>query len=109
MAAYSTNALVQNTIYGATNSELDTVCGQARQLVTSIINAKMGLKADLSTVPQVVTDCATLLAAAIVSTSPEDKVESNTYWKQGMIILESMGEEVDSGIRTSGIRVDRFG
>jgi len=100
---------VQNLVYGVTNSDLDTVCGGARDVATSIINAKLGLKVDLSTVPDVVTRCTTLLAAGIISTSPEDKVESNTYWKQGMILLESMGEEVEVSNVYNTISVDGFG
>lgn len=92
-----------------TNTDLDTVCSNARDVATSVINAKLGLKSDLSTVPDVVTRCTTLLAAGIVSTSPEDKVEENTYWKMGMVLLESMGEEVETGSQFGTITVDGFG
>ena len=109
MASYSTNANVQNTVYGVTNSDLDTVCSNARDVATSIINAKLGLKADLSTVPDVVTRCCTLLASGIISTSPEDKVDSNTYWKMGMVLLESLGEETELGSTQITIISEGFG
>lgn len=109
MTSYSSNANVQNLVYGVTNSDLDTVCSNARDVATSIINAKLGYRSDLATVPDVITRCCTLLAAGIISTSPEDKVEANTYWKQGMILLESLGEEAPTGDRYNTITVDGFG
>ena len=109
MASYSSNANVQNLIYGVTNSDLDTACSNARDVSTSVINAKLGYRSDLATVPDVITRCCTLLAAGIISTSPEDKVEANTYWKQGMLLLESLGEEAPEGSRFNTITVDGFG
>ena len=109
MTSYSSNANVQNIIYGVTNSDLDTVCSNARDVATSIINAKLGYRSDLATVPDVITRCCTLLAAGIISTSPEDKVENNTYWKQGLLLLESLGEESPEGSRFNTITVDGFG
>ena len=109
MTSYSSNANVQNIVYGVTNSDLDTVCSNARDVSTSVINAKLGYRSDLATVPDVITRCCTLLAAGIISTSPEDKVESNTYWKQGMLLLESLGEEAPDGNRYNTITVDGFG
>ena len=109
MTSYSSNANIQNLIYGVTNSDLDTVCSNARDVATSIINAKLGYRVDLVTVPDVITRCCTLLAAGIISTSPEDKVEANTYWKQGMILLESLGEETTTGSTYNTITIDGFG
>ena len=109
MASYSSNANVQNTIYGVTNSDLDTICSNARDVATSIINATLGYKSDLATVPDVITRCCTLLAAAIISTSPEDKVDANTYWKQGMLLLSSLGEETETGNKFNTINVEGFG
>ena len=109
MTSYSSNANVQNIVYGVTNSDLDTVCSSARDVATSVINATLGYRSDLATVPDVITRCCTLLAAGIISTSPEDKVENNTYWKQGLILLESLGEESPEGSRFNTITVDGFG
>ena len=109
MTSYSSNANIQNLVYGVINSDLDTVCSNARDVSTSVINAKLGYRSDLATVPDVITRCCTLLAAGIISTSPEDKVESNTYWKQGMLLLESLGEEAPDGNRYNTITVDGFG
>ena len=109
MTSYSSSANIQNLVYGVTNSDLDTVCSNARDVATSIINAKLGYRSDLATVPDVITRCCTLLAAGIISTSPEDKVEANTYWKQGMLLLESLGEESPEGTRYNSIEVNGFG
>ena len=109
MTSYSSNANVQNIVYGVTNSDLDTVCSSARDVATSVINATLGYRSDLATVPDVITRCCTLLAAGIISTSPEDKVENNTYWKQGLLLLESLGEESPEGSRFNTITVDGFG
>lgn len=109
MTSYTSNANVQNTVYGVTNSDLDTVCSNARDVATSIINATLGYKSDLATVPDVITRCCTLLAAGIISTSPEDKVDENTYWKMGMKLLESLGEETTTGSTYNTITVDGFG
>jgi hypothetical protein len=109
LTSYSSNANVQNLVYGVTNSDLDTVCSNARDVSSSVINAKLGYRSDLATVPDVITRCCTLLSAGIISTSPEDKVESNTYWKQGMILLESLGEESPEGTRYNSIEINAFG
>ena len=109
MVSYSTNAQVQNIVYGVTNSDLDTVCSSARDVATSVINATLGYRSDLATVPDVITRCCTLLAAGIISTSPEDKVENNTYWKQGLLLLESLGEESPEGSRYNSIEINGFG
>ena len=109
MTSYSSNANVQNLVYGVTNSDLDTVCSNARDVATSIINAKLGYRSDLATVPDVITRCCTLLAAGIISTSPEDKVDANTYWKQGMLLLDSLGEETTTGSIYNTITIDGFG
>lgn len=109
MTSYSSNANVQNTVYGVTNSELDTVCSNARDVATSVINATLGYKSDLATVPDVITRCCTLLAAGIISTNPGDKVDETTYWKMGMLLLNSLGEEVETGNTTNTISLDGFG
>lgn len=109
MADYSSNSNIQLLVYGVTDSDLDNVCSAARSVSTSVINAKLGYRSDLATVPDVITRCCTLLAAGIISTSPEDKVESNTYWKQGMLLLESLGEETTTGSTYNTITVDGFG
>ena len=88
---------------------MDLACTNARDVATSVINAKLGYRSDLATVPDVITRCCTLLAMGIVSTSPEDKVEANTYWKQGMLLLESLGEESPEGTRYNTITVDGVG
>jgi hypothetical protein len=109
VTSYSTNANVQNTVYGTTNSDLDTVCSNARDIATSIINAKRGYKTDLTTVPDVITRACTLIAAAIVSTGPDQKLEENTYYKTGMLLLDELGEETTEGQRGITIVSEGFG
>ena len=109
MTSYSSNANVQNLVYGVTNSDLDTACSNARDVATSVINATLGYKSDLATVPDVITRCCTLLASAIISTSPEDKVDANTYWKQGMLLLSSLGEETETGNKFNTMTIEGFG
>ena len=109
MTSYSSNANVQNLVYGALNSELDTACSNARDIAPSMINATLGYLSDLATVPDVITRCATLLAAGMISTGPTDKVEETTYWKTGMLLLKSLGEEVVGGNSYNTISVDGFG
>ena len=110
MASYSTNANVQNLVYGTTNSDWDAVCTAARDVATSIINAKLDRTTDIGTASDLVTRCCTLLAAGIVSTSPNDKVESNTYWKQGHLLLEQLkGDDTDDASWGRTIAIERFG
>ena len=100
---------MQNIVYGVTNSDLDTVCSSARDVATSVINATLGYRSDLATVPDVITRCCTFLAAGIVTTSPEDKSGTNPYWEKGMLLLDLLGEESPEGSRYNTITVDGFG
>lgn len=109
MASYSSNANVQNLVYGVTNSDLDTACSNARDVATSIINAKLGLKSDLSTVPDTVTRCCSLLASGIIATGPDDNLDQNAYYKAGMALLEALGEESTEGEIYNTISIDGFG
>ena len=109
MASYSTNANVQNLVYGTTNSDLDTVCSNARDVATSIINAHLNLTNDIASPSNSVTRCCTLLASGIISTSPEDKVENNTYWKMGMELLKSLtGDVTEDAEFWKNITCERF-
>ena len=111
MASYSTDDNVQNLVYGATNNDLDSATTAARDAATSIINSKLGLTSDLSTVPDVVTRCTTLLAAGIVSTGPSQNLSENVYYKAGLALLEQLGEEAvgESQDIYPSIHVEGFG
>lgn len=111
MASYSTDANTQNLVYGTTNTDLNAASTAARDVATSMINSKLGLTADLATVPDVVTRCATLLAAGIVSTGPTQKLEENTYWKTGLALLDQLGEETTSEDQDAypSIHIEGFG
>jgi len=95
LASYSTNANVQNLVYGATNTDLDASCTAARDAATSVINAKLNLTSDLASPSSQVTRCCTLLAAGIISSTPTDR-ETNSYWKLGMSLLDSLMGEIDT-------------
>jgi len=98
LASYSTNANVQNLIYGTTNSDLDTASSNARDVATSIINSHLNLTADISSPSDAVARCCTLLAAGILSTSPDENLEQNGYYKAGMALLASLkGDNPNDG------------
>ena len=109
MASYSSNANVQNLVYGTTNSELDTASSNARDIATSIINANQGYKSDFSTVPDVITRACTLIAAGFLSTGPDEDIEKNGYYKSGMLLLESLGEETLEGDKYNTMTIGGFG
>ena len=109
MASYSTNANVQNLVYGTTNSDLDTASSNARDIATSIINAKLGYKSDISTVPDVITRACTLISAGFLASGPDSDIAQNGYYKSGMLLLDSLGEEAPEGIKFNTITVDGFG
>jgi len=109
MTSYSTNANVQNLVYGLTNSDLDTVCSNARDVATSIINSHLNIDADLASPSNAVTRACTMIAAGIISTSPDENLEQNGYYKAGMILLESLrGDVTTDGPWGTTIPVDRF-
>jgi hypothetical protein len=110
MTSYSSNANVQNLVYGTTNSDWDAASTAARDVATSVINAKLDRTTDIASASDLVTRCCTLLAAGILSTSPSDKVGENTYWKQGMILLEQLrGDDVDDASWGKVVPIERFG
>jgi hypothetical protein len=94
MASYSTDANVQNLVYGTTNSDLDTATTNARDVATSIINAHLNLDADIASPSNLVTRTCTLIAAGILSTGPDETLEQNGYYKMGMLLLESIKGDV---------------
>lgn len=110
MTSYSSNANVQYLLYGALNSDIDLVCSNARDVATSIINATLGYKSDLATVPDVITRCCTSLAAGYVMCALNGgDVKESGHFKAGMLLLESLGEEVDTGDKFNTIPVEGFG
>jgi len=95
LASYSTNANVQNLVYGTTNTDLDAATTAARDAATSVINAYLNRISDITTPSDMVTRCATLLAAGFMSSGPNDK-ETNSYYKEGKLILESLKGDQDT-------------
>jgi hypothetical protein len=108
MASYSTNANVQNLVYGTTNSDLDTASTNARDVATSIINAHFNIVVDISSPSEAVTRCCSLLAAGILSTSPDENLEQNGYYKAGMALLMMLPDSSDDAPWTTNIVADRF-
>lgn len=108
MASYSTNANVQNLVYGTTNSDLDTASTNARDVATSIINAHLNINTDISSPSDAITRCCTLLAAGIMSTSPDENLEQNGYYKAGMALLMMLPDSSDDAPWGITIPTDRF-
>ena len=111
MTSYSSNANVQNLVYGALNSELDTASTNARDVATSIINSHLNITSDLASPSEAITRCCSLLAAGILSTSPDENLEQNGYYKAGMALLESLRGDVSTdgpwGITLVADRMDQ--
>jgi hypothetical protein len=109
MTSYSSNANVQNLVYGTTNSDLDTACSNARDIATSIINSHLNRDTDISSPSNAVTRCCTLIAAGFVSTGPDENIENNGYYKAGMEMLKSLrGDDSDDSTWGNSIVMDRF-
>lgn len=109
MASYGTNAEVQKLAFKTTNSDWDSASTSARDVATSIINAELDRTTDLSTVSDLVTRCANLLAAGIVSSSPTN-IQENVFWQQGQILLKSLrGDDTDDASWGRTIAIERFG
>jgi len=109
VTSYSSNANVQNLVYGTTNSDLDTASSNARDVATSIINSHLNIATDIASPSDAVTRCCTLLAAGILSTSPDENLEQNGYYKAGMALLESLkGDVATDGPWGTTINAERF-
>ena len=105
---YGSASEAQILAYGATNSDLDTICQSALKAVTSTINAHLDLSEDIDSPSQQVENCANTLAAAIISTSPEATAKS-ALWIIGMEMLEKLkGDDVSDAPWGVTIPVDRF-
>jgi len=109
MASYGTDADVQVLAYGAANSSLDTKTTKARDVATSIINAHLGLKSDMTTVPNLVNECCNLLAVGFVKSGPNDDISNNGHYKAGLLLLENLSDDVEEGDLYKTIAVDGFG
>ena len=109
MASYSSNANIQNLVYGATNSDIDDASTAARDVATSLINAHLDRTTDISSPSDLVTRCATMLAAGILATGPEDKLDQNAYYKAGMELLKALkGDDVDDAEWSKSVPSSRF-
>lgn len=87
MASYGTSAAVEILVYGAVNTDEDTRCDQARTTATAIINAFLNVTQDINSPSAQITQAANLIAAAILTTTPEG-LTTNAWWQQGVILLE---------------------
>ena len=108
MTSYSSNANVQNLVYGTTNSDLDTASSNARDVATSIINAKLNLTKDITSPSNEITRCCTLIAAGILSTSPDENLEQNGYYKAGMAMLDMLPDNTDDSKWGNTLVQERF-
>lgn len=84
--AYGTTANIEYLVWGGTKASTPPIVTKANQLMTSTINAALGLSADLTTVPQIIVDICELGAAGIVKQG--DKEEMHPWTKQALQILD---------------------
>ena len=105
--AYGSNDQAQIIAYGAANSDYDTSTDTARQTATSIINSQLNLEEDIKAPSKKIDDCCNLLAAAIISTSPEATAQS-AFWIAGMKMLDNLPDNSADAPWRINIPVDRF-
>ena len=74
--AYGDAAEVQKLAWGGTKASTPPIVTTSLQMVTTIINLELNLNADMSPVPQRITDIANLLAAEIVRQGREADLRS---------------------------------
>lgn len=111
MTSYGSDAEVQKLAFGATDSNQDTRTTSARDVATSIINAELDLKTDLSSVPNEITRCANLLAAGIILSGQitVDSGNMHPYYTQGMRLLKELkADNVDNSSWGLVLPVKRF-
>lgn len=92
MASYGTNAATQILAFGASDSNQDTRTSGARDLATSIINTKLGLVDDLTSVTDEVNRCANFIAAGIILSGQitVDSQSMHPFYIEGMKMLDEL-------------------
>ena len=85
--SYGTIAATQKIAFGATNSDEDTRTTQAQTTATKFINATLNRTTDITTPSGQIDEACNLIAAAILTTSPEHTTE-NVWWKMGLKLLD---------------------
>lgn len=74
---YGSTANVQQMVFGGAKASTPTIVTRSLEIMTSKINALLGLAADMSPVPQIITDIAELGAAGLVK---QPNTENPHYW-----------------------------
>lgn len=111
MASYGSNTEVQKLAFGSSDSNQDTRTTAARDLATSIINAKLGLVNDLNTPTNEITRIANMLAAGIILSGQitVDSQSMHPFYVEAMELLKDVDLSGISEItQTTGFIVDRF-
>ena len=92
MASYGTNAAVQIRAFGASDSNQDTRSSGARDMATSIINTKLGVVDDLTSVTDEVNRCANFIAAGIILSGQitVDSQSMHPFYIEGMKMLDEL-------------------
>jgi len=88
MASYGTDAEVQQLVWGAARSTVPASVTAARSTATAVINAKLGLDADITAakVPNQINVICNLLSAGIIQEQRKPEAESQNS-KRGMELL----------------------
>lgn len=92
--AYGTDANIQYLAFGGAKASTPAIVTKANQVMTSMINANLGLSADLSPVPQVITDICELGAAGIVKQENPDML--HPWTKQALEMLNFYKNDLKS-------------
>lgn len=74
---YGSTANVQHMVFGGAKATTPVIVTRALEFMTTKINTLLGLSADMSPVPQIITDIAELGASGIVK-QPDN--ENPHYW-----------------------------
>ena len=109
MASYGTNAATQILAFGSSDSNQDTRTSGSRDLATSIINTKLGLVDDLTSVTDEVNRCCNFIAAGIILSGQitVDSQDMHPYYKEGMKMLEELDLNTLTEINQDAFLVER--
>lgn len=92
--AYGTDANIQYLVWGGTKASTPAIVTKANQVMTSMINASLGLSADMSPTPDIIRDICELGAAGIVKQETPDTL--HPWTKQALEMLNFYKNDLKS-------------
>ena len=105
--SYGSTSDCQILAFGAANSSLDTKTQKALDVASSFINSELNLEKDSASPSTAMTECADLLAAAILRTKGD--AQEDPYWKMGTEMLKKLrGDSPDDAPWRLNVPVERF-